>query len=255
MAYSLSLQDYISAYHPLRVPVTSQTSYTNQFIKSADEYEQDLRNLYTRLHAAETLHSNAALQFRDKMDLMQEEETAFLIEKSNQQTFLTFMAGTILTGLLYTALLILKPTETCSKLLRTEQDGLLVKKVMEVSEPKLEDINLEKKMERENSEEKSVTANGLLCSAASEPFKTALAVVWIPIILFTVITGYMVRNVAVGSRVDDAAEDIDSNIRTNIVLDMDAETLQKLIASNHVELTGALNRNSGQLDNFDYLRF
>ena len=25
----------------LRVPVTSQTSYTNQFIKSADEYEQD----------------------------------------------------------------------------------------------------------------------------------------------------------------------------------------------------------------------
>ena len=60
--------------------------------------------------------------------------------------------------------------------------------------------------------------------------KHILAVVWIPIILFTVITGkiisgflffkkvtegYMVRNVAVGSRVDDAAGagDVDSNIR------------------------------------------
>ena len=45
---------------------------------------------------------------------------------------------------------------------------------MEISEPKLEDINLEEKTEREISEEKSVTVNGLLCSAASEPFKTAL---------------------------------------------------------------------------------
>ena len=52
-----------------------------------------------RLHAADTLHNNAALQFSDKMDLLQNEETAFLIEKSNQQSFLTLMAGTILTGL------------------------------------------------------------------------------------------------------------------------------------------------------------
>ena len=60
---------------------------------------QDLRSLYMRLHAADTLHNNAALQFSDKMDLLQNEETAFLIEKSNQQSFLTLMAGTILTGL------------------------------------------------------------------------------------------------------------------------------------------------------------
>ena len=43
-----------------------------------------------------------------------------------------------------------------------------------MSEPKIKDINLESKTEREDLEEKSVTANGLLCSAASEPLKTAL---------------------------------------------------------------------------------
>ena len=46
-----------------------------------------------------------------------------------------------------------------------------------------------------------------------------------------------------------------SPIRTNIVLDMDAETLQRLIASNQVELTGARARNFGQLENLEYLRF
>ena len=98
-----------------------------------------------------------------------------------------------------------------------------------MSEPKIKDIDLESKTEREDLEEKSVTANGLLCSAASEPLKTALgmshsqwittysvffsilsifwknmfnkkfiemkhilAVVWIPIILFTVITGKII---------------------------------------------------------------
>ena len=43
-----------------------------------------------------------------------------------------------------------------------------------MSEPKIKDIDLESKTEREDLQEKSVTANGLLCSAASEPLKTAL---------------------------------------------------------------------------------
>ena len=97
MSYALSLQDYIRAYHPAHVPATSLTSYTNQFIKSADDYEADVRNVLARLHDERhrnTFHHSLV----DKMDTALEEETAFLIEKTNQQSFVTLIAGVILTG-------------------------------------------------------------------------------------------------------------------------------------------------------------
>ena len=37
--------------------------------------------------------------------------------------------------------------------------------------------------------DKTVTSSGLVCKAASQPLLTSLAVVWIPILVFTLITG------------------------------------------------------------------
>ena len=42
----LIFQDFVSSHHPSRVPYSSRTVYTNQFIKSYDDYEQELRNVY-----------------------------------------------------------------------------------------------------------------------------------------------------------------------------------------------------------------
>ena len=46
-----------------------------------------------------------------------------------------------------------------------------------------------KSLNDDEAENKTVTSAGLLCTAASQPLVTSLAVVWIPIIVFTVITG------------------------------------------------------------------
>ena len=98
MSYSLSLQDYIRSYHPSRVPVSSQTAYPSQYIKSAEDYEQELRDIY-RLVSGSRLQNSL---LSPKMDEFPgEEETAFLIEKTNQQSFVTLLAGTILTGSYY----------------------------------------------------------------------------------------------------------------------------------------------------------
>ena len=47
------------------------------------------------------------------------------------------------------------------------------------------------------SEERSVTTSSLLCGATTQPLVTALALVWLPIILITTISGFMVRDVSV----------------------------------------------------------
>ena len=97
MSYALSLHDYIRAYHPTNVPVTSYTSYTNQFIKSAEDYETDVRNVLSRLHDTKSRNSFHH-SMDDKMDTALGEETAFLIEKTNQQSFATLITGIVLTG-------------------------------------------------------------------------------------------------------------------------------------------------------------
>ena len=96
---SLHLQDYVSSHHPDRVPYSSRTSYTNQFIKSAQDYEEDLRNVYQRVIASKR-NSLLTGDIGDRMDILQsgEGETAYLIEKTDQQSFITLIAGVILSG-------------------------------------------------------------------------------------------------------------------------------------------------------------
>lgn len=77
-----------------------------------------------------------------------------------------------------------------------------------------------------------MTSAGLLCTAASQPLITSLAVVWIPIIVFTAITGFMMRNVLVMDRNDQMMTFADNDTRderTNIMINMDAESLQSLL--------------------------
>ena len=53
----------------------------------------------------------------------------------------------------------------------------------------------------------------------------------------------MVRNVAVGDRVDDEPDYVDE-VRTNIVLDMDAETLQRLLEKQReLEILSRIDKN------------
>lgn len=86
-------------------------------------------------------------------------------------------------GLIYTALLILKPTTTCSReLLRSEDVEI---KAVEATLQRIGEVE----------EDRSVTTDNVLCTAASQPLLTALAVVWIPIIVFTAITGQSYYNV------------------------------------------------------------
>lgn len=57
------------------------------------------------------------------------------------------------------------------------------------------------------------------------------------------IAGYMVRSVAVGDRVADEP-DYDDDVRTNIVLDMDAESLQRLLEKQReMEILSRIDKN------------
>ena len=115
MAHYLPLSSYTQLYHPQSQPLNpsilphsasslaSLTSYTNQFIRSADEHEEKLAALYEKFGAK---HDDGL----EKMDDAEaEKDTAYLIEKTDQQTFVSVMVGVVMTGLVYTGLLILKP--------------------------------------------------------------------------------------------------------------------------------------------------
>ena len=84
------------------MPYSSRTSYTNQFIKSAQDYEEDLRNVYRRVIASKqnSLLTGGHGDIVHRMDVLQsgDGETAYLIEKTDQQSFITLIAGVILSG-------------------------------------------------------------------------------------------------------------------------------------------------------------
>ena len=40
MSYAMTLRDYMATHAPGAVPLSSQPAYTNQFIRSLDEYEK-----------------------------------------------------------------------------------------------------------------------------------------------------------------------------------------------------------------------
>ena len=67
-----------------------RTSYTNQYIRSVDEYERDVQDFLQR---SSPLYRDS---LREKMD--GETETAFLVEKTDQQSFVTVLVGVVLTG-------------------------------------------------------------------------------------------------------------------------------------------------------------
>ena len=49
MSYAMTLRDYMATHAPGAVPLSSQPAYTNQFIRSLDEYEKVLFILMTTL--------------------------------------------------------------------------------------------------------------------------------------------------------------------------------------------------------------
>ena len=56
-----------------------------------------------------------------------------------------------------------------------------------------------------------MTSSSLLCTATAQPLITALLLVWAPIILLTVLSGFMVRDVAVAEgRINNEVE-LDEN--------------------------------------------
>ena len=54
-----------------------------------------------------------------------------------------------------------------------------------------------------------MTGTSLLCAGLSSPFISSVLIVWVPIVLYTVITGFMVREVELLGKSDDAEQDVD----------------------------------------------
>ena len=189
MSYSMTLQNHVQ--HPGRLPPSLgnyRTSYTNQYIRSVQDYERDVQDLLQR--SSPLYHRDF---IREKMD--GETETAFLVEKTDQQSFVTVLVGVVLTGerletaghhsysqlagIIYTSLLLLKPSDdTCTQMSRTEE--ILLSSLV--------------------SDDRSVTTSSLLCGATNQPLITALALVWAPILLITFISGFIIRDVSVAEQ-------------------------------------------------------
>eukprot|EP00090_Calanus_glacialis_P018151 TRINITY_DN28156_c0_g1_i1.p1 TRINITY_DN28156_c0_g1~~TRINITY_DN28156_c0_g1_i1.p1 ORF type:complete len:183 (-),score=67.86 TRINITY_DN28156_c0_g1_i1:26-553(-) len=126
-----------------------------------------------------------------------EKDTAYLIEKTDQQTFVSVMVGVVMTGLVYTGLLILKPGQDC----KMEKEG---------EERDLAWLDRDYTPgDHLTARTASLTGMSLLCAGLSSPFISSVMIVWVPIVLYTVITGFMVREVELLDRSDDAEEDVD----------------------------------------------
>ena len=64
--------------------------------QSSQDYERDVQDLFQRNSPPPPSHRDS---FQDKMDdLSAETETAFLIEKTNHQSFVSVLVGVVLTG-------------------------------------------------------------------------------------------------------------------------------------------------------------
>ena len=195
----LPLHTYTHLYHPQTLiqphsssSISTLTSYTNQFIRSAQEHEDELKALY---------HKFGRREDEDALEKMDEEEnerdTAYLIEKTDQQTFVSFVVGVVLTGLLYTGLLIFKPPNDCNKKEKGEERDVAVEDAIEHF---IEKNSL-------SGRTSGVTGSSLLCTILSSPFLSSVMIVWVPILLYTLFTGFMVREVELLGRSDDGDDD------------------------------------------------
>ena len=61
------------------------------------------------------------------------------------------------------------------------------------------------------SSDRTVTTNTLLCGATQQPLLAALGLVWVPILLITFISGFMVRDVTVANQRNDNLVLTDNN--------------------------------------------
>ena len=101
----------------------------------------------------------------------------------------------MLTGLLYTGLLIFKPSGDC-KNEKEEERGLVWLDL----ENTVEDSVLTRRT-------RSVTGSSLACAVLSSPFISAVMIVWLPIVLHTLVTGFMVREVELLEKSDTGGGD------------------------------------------------
>ena len=76
-----------------------------------------------------------------------------------------------------------------------------------------------------------MTSSSLLCSATSQPFITAIAIVWLPIILLTLLSGFMVRDVAVAEERINSEVELDENDNL-IISGVERAALAQLIRDN-----------------------
>merc|ERR1711997_710337 len=94
-------------------------------------------------------------------------------------------------GILYTALLLLKPAPaSCTQSSR------------------MEEIRLVSRALTSDEDERTVTTSSLLCSATAQPLITAFVLVWAPILL---LSGFMVRDVAVAEERVNGEVELDEN--------------------------------------------
>ena len=80
-------------------------------------------------------------------------------------------------------------------------------------------------------DERTVTTSSLLCSATAQPLITAFVLVWAPILLLTLLSGFMVRDVAVAEERINGEVEMDEN-ENLIISGVERAALAQLIREN-----------------------
>ena len=148
----------------------------------------------------------------DKMDssIVSEIETAYLVEKTIQQALTLFILGTLLTGLVYTALLLATPNNYCTsrnlrsyRLLTGESSG---ENITQKDIKESETVEAIISDEVDDRDDRSVTLDSILrtavCGAFNSPGATAVVAAWTPLLLFSLASGGLVTQVQLLGRED-----------------------------------------------------
>ena len=147
----------------------------------------------------------------DKMDssIVSELETAYLVEKTIQQALTLFILGTLLTGLLYTALLLASPNNYCTT--RNLRSYRLIAGEISAKEITQKEIEESETVEAtsdivDDRDDRSVTLDSIVrsavCGAFDSPGATAVVAAWTPLLLFSLASGGLVTQVQLLERDD-----------------------------------------------------
>lgn len=171
--------------------------------------EGDQLDLYRQILKAQMSEVEPA---SDKMDssLVSDMETAYLVEKSIQQALTIFILGTLMTGLLYTAMLLATPNAYCSlKSLRGHR--LLTEDISDfddITKKKSDESEMVEKdvVKLEDRDDRSATLDSfvkvLVCGALNSPGASAVVFAWTPLLLFSLATGGLITEVQLLGRDD-----------------------------------------------------